>query len=270
MKCIHCGYESELNFRYCPGCGQASPDMPAVRNPAADAILPALKDTLFLVLCILLTASCVASLLNGAVPLLNILLTIFLWLTYAQSRKDIAASKHLRQISGTVYASYVISYVLAGLLILLGILFAVAFGSFAAMPGVLDEVTAELGQSLPGPVAGLSGAIASFSGVIILVVFLLLGVGLAVVNAFSLRYLHAFAQSVYQSIERGTLALKRTNAAQSWLIVFAVLYGISVLSGLFDGDFLMILSNACLCAASILAATVIRKYFLHPAASDPS
>ena len=62
-----------------------------------------------------------------SVPLIHILITVFLWLTYAQSRKDVADAEHLRCVSGAVYAQYVIVYVAAGLCLLAGVIFAVSF-----------------------------------------------------------------------------------------------------------------------------------------------
>lgn len=129
MKCANCGFESEQNYSVCPQC-QANTQS----NPAAQKILCVLKDPLFLVICILMSISCAISLAADNLPLINILITVFLWLTYAQSRKEIADAKHLRFISGAVYANYVINYVIAGLVVILGVIFAVAFGLIASNP----------------------------------------------------------------------------------------------------------------------------------------
>ena len=83
MKCSNCGYESQEDFIYCTNCGTAVADAPAVSlNPVADKVLAVLKDRLFLVICILMSVSCVAALMCESIPIINILLTIFLWLTY--------------------------------------------------------------------------------------------------------------------------------------------------------------------------------------------
>ena len=99
------------------------------RSGFADQLLPALKDPLFLVVCILLSISCLLSLSAGSVPLIDILITVFLWLTYAQARKDIADAGHLRCVSGALYAQYVIVYVVAGLLLVVGVILMLYFAN---------------------------------------------------------------------------------------------------------------------------------------------
>ena len=49
-----------------------------------------------------------------------------MWLTYAQARKGILDSTHLRSLSGTTFAVYVINYVAAGCVAFVGIMIAFA------------------------------------------------------------------------------------------------------------------------------------------------
>ena len=139
MKCKNCGFEYGEQYDYCPNCGtQNAVEQPTKQpvaeavslNPVADKVMSALKDSGFLVLCILMSISCVLS-LKGGFPLINILLTIFLWLTYADVQKGFANEKHLQSISGTVYASYVITNVVSIILIVCGVLFGVLVTAFA-------------------------------------------------------------------------------------------------------------------------------------------
>ncbi len=273
MKCYHCGYENELDFGYCPSCGR--PSMPCVsENPAAATLLAALKDNLFLIICILMTAACGLSIVAENMPLLNILITIFLWLTYAQAKKGVAEAKHLRQISGTVFAQYIITYVLAGLLVFMGVICGVAFGILAATPefaeelllafGELEQEFAQFGEfgtfDIFGEYGSFVGTFASVIGIVIFAIFTFVGIVTAVINAFSMRYLHKLAQSAYQSIEKGRLELKHVGAARGWLIVFAVCTGLSALGSLSEYMPMLALSEGCLCAVDILCVVLINKY----------
>jgi hypothetical protein len=124
MKCNNCGFEYEDSLRVCPNCESNSQLAVISLNPAADKVSAAITDGLFLVMCILMSASCIFGLLVGRIPTLNILFTIFMWLAYAQARKGILDSTHLRSLSGTTFAMYVINYVAAGLVALAGFMIA--------------------------------------------------------------------------------------------------------------------------------------------------
>ena len=89
----------EAEITQCPNF-ESEEQIVAPVQTVADRVLPALKDGIFLAICILMSASCLISLSMDSIPLINILATVFLWLTYAQSRKDIVDAKHLRCVSG--------------------------------------------------------------------------------------------------------------------------------------------------------------------------
>lgn len=253
MKCPNCGFENELGSSTCPQCqAEIQP------NPAAQKILGALKDALFLVICILMSASCLLSLSADNVPLIEILLTVFLWLTYAQGCKGNADAKHLRCISGAVYANYVITYVAAGLVLVLGLIFAAAFGMFLKDPAFLETLKLELNI---GNYTDISPLPATFpSGLIIFLSVLAAGI-IVVINIFSLRYIHRFAQSVYRSIEAGVLALKHAAAAKVLMFIYAGFSAVSCLTNLTTNQTQLFLSDAADAATCIIAGLLIHKYF---------
>lgn len=253
MKCHQCGFESELDYPVCPQC-QAQ----IQSNPAAQSILKALKDSLFLVICILFSVSVVMALANDSLSVPSILIAVFLWLTYAQSQKDIADAKHLRCISGAVYANYVITYVAAGLVLLLGVIFTAAFSLIAGDPGLIEGMLADVADV---DIGALTEMFAIIPSAVILVVFAIVAAIIVVMNVFSMRYIHRFAQSVYKSIEAGALNLKYVDTAKIWLFVFGGFSAISCLSSLSDGLITAALSTGADAAACILAGLLIRKYF---------
>ena len=258
MKCYQCGYESEQDFTYCPNCGFAAPTPANSSHSAADMILPALKDPLFLVLCILMSASCILSLMAGWLPLLNILFTIFLWLTYSQAKKDIADDRHLRCISGTVFAQYVLNYVYAGIAVLLGVLFSALFSTLAGDPELMDSILSYIGEFDAETIGVLSTA-ASLSGGFIMFVCIFAALIIILLNVFSLRCIHGFAKSVYQSIQNGSVNLQYVGAAKVWMIILTVCAGIGILRSL---DNITVLASAIVTfGTSLIPVILINKYF---------
>lgn len=244
MKCTNCGFETEQCYTLCPQCQAAQP------NYAGQAILRALKDPLFLVVCILISATAALSVVAGNLPVIEILFTVFLWLVYSKSSKGIADAKQLRCVSGTVYANYVITYVVAVLLAVVGMILAVALKAVLSDPALLDSL-------------GLYTAFAALTLVpsgLVTVVFVIMAVVIVVLNYFSFRYIHRFAKSVYQSIETGKLELQHTTAAMVWLFIFGGLSGIGCLSSLTNVELLSALISAANCGACIIAGLLIKNH----------
>ncbi len=268
MKCKTCEFESAQDFSYCPNCGkpaqpgtvEASVSIEPV-NTAAQTVLSALKDTLFLVLCILMSVSCGVALVSTGPDVLSILFTIFLWLVYGQSRNGIADAAHLRRVSGTVYAHYVIVNVCAILLVVLGGIIGLCFSALVSDTAFINEILAELDLGTDN-VTLAAQLLVSASGTIFFIIFALIGAMMIVINLFSIRYIHRFAKSVYQSVESGKLELKHIKATYRWLIVFAVCSGLGLLGNLGSGDFMLIVSSAASCAMPIVAAILVKKYFM--------
>jgi len=139
MKCQNCQFESEGRFDYCPNCGQptananAQPVEKVSINPTADIVLSALKDSAFLIICILMSVATGLQFVVSEFSVINILITIFLWLTYASAQKGFADEKHLQAISGSVYAQYILTNVLSIISIVFGALIGIV------MPVVLSN-----------------------------------------------------------------------------------------------------------------------------------
>ena len=246
-------FEPQQEFTPCPEEQIVTPV-----QTVADKVLPALKDSLFLVICILMSVVCLTSLSLGNLPVLEILATVFLWLTYAQASKNVTDAKHLRCISGTVYAQYVITYVAAGLLFVVGIVIAVAFSLVMQDPEIAGSIQSVF-LELDDTAAVLASLLLAGSGVIVMVVFAVCA-GLAIlVNIFMIRYIHRFIKSVYTSVDRNDLQLKHVTAAKVCLFIIGGCSGISALSAL--PSMTAVLYNAATCATCILAGLLIRKHF---------
>ncbi len=268
MKCSNCGHESSQDFTFCPTCGtqvQSStaqlnpiPSQPA-QSPAALQILPILQDKLFCVLCILMSVSCLMALTNEGLPLINILVTVFLWLTYAQGCKNIADEKHLRCVSGCVYAMYVINYVLASIVLVIGAIFAIAFSYLAGTPAYLEAILTGL---VDMEVYEIIAEVISFIPAgLIFIIFLFVSALLLALNIFSIRYLHRFIQSVYRSLESGEPILLHTRTAMIWLFIIGGFKIPDFLSNL-SNNLIAALGSGAEAAVCIIAGLLIRNYLL--------
>ena len=266
MRCESCGYESGQDFTFCPHCGAPAPDslsqtniVPA--NTAADKILHALQDPLFFILCILISACCGLQLLGSGLNLLTVLFTIFLWLTYAQARKGIADANHLRCISGTVYAQYILVTVGAILVIVVGVLLGILFSALTNNSSIMQEILSAF-DNIPVDTNLIAQVFGALSGAVILILCVLVGAVMLVVNLLSTRYIHRFAKSVYESIQSGTLALQHGKTAYGWLLAFGIIDALRFLTVLDSGNITAVLSSGATCATPIVAALLIKKYLL--------
>ena len=257
MQCNKCGYESQQHFPYSPQCGDGPQPEAVSQNTAAMTVLAALKDNLFLVLCILMSTSCIFSIAADSLPLLNILTTVFLWMVYTQSRKDIVDIAQLRNVSGTIYAQYVINIVLAIIFLVAGVFCAVALSSITDSAEFL-EFLRQIFEA-DEAILPIAESLAAVSGSILMMIFVIAAFLIGIINFFSIRYIHRFAKSVYQSVQTGVLDLKHVSATRGWLIVFAVCSGISTLSTMGSG-LVYTLSGAAGCATCIIAVKLIDKY----------
>ncbi|MBE6749930.1 MAG: zinc ribbon domain-containing protein [Ruminococcaceae bacterium] len=261
MKCNNCGFEAGEVFEFCPNCGVPVQKAEAVSlNPAADLVLASLKDKLFLVICILMSVGTVLSLISGNLPVIEILITIFLWLTYAKSLKNIADENHLRCVSGSVYANYVVVNVVAIIIIVCGAIFAALLGTFSNTSEIINSLAVEYGEIIP-ELQNLPETILGVLGVIIGFVLIIIGVACLLFNILGMRKIHRFAKSVYQSIITQTPEFEYVRAARNWLIFFGVCGAISALSSL-TTEIIAALTSLCSASSMIIAVILINKYFI--------
>ena len=251
MKCNFCGYESQEDFAVCPVCSQnVAPAAPV--NPVGEKVMAALKDKLFLVLCILMTAAAGLSLISGRVPVLEALFSIFLWLAYSKAKNNVVDTNQLKNVSGTVYAQYVLMNVAAGIFLVCGVVCALLMGVLG-MADFSEELLSQFGEFN----LNIGGALAMASGWIIFVVFAIAAGLILVINLLGWRKIHRFAKSVYQSINTYTDGVVYANAAKNWILAFGIIDGISALT---SGDFMTILVGGAGAAASIIAYLLLNKY----------
>lgn len=264
MKCNNCGFEREEDFVFCPNCGSKADG--AAENTAETATAESftekvhkmLNSSMFLCVCILESVYTAFSLASKNIPLLNILLTIFLWLLFSSAKKGFADHGKMRCISGTVFASYVIYWVVSGLLILLGLISAFAVSYLASVPELTNSLADFINRQF-GNYGNLAASLLSLSAVVIAVVFLIAAAVIIIFNCIGIRSIHKFVQSLYKSVETGVPALVKCKAASGWCMTFGVFAGISALSAL--PSFTAFVASGSLSATLIITSILIKKTF---------
>ncbi len=273
MKCQKCSFEIQEGMGFCSKCGTPvtytpQPEQPIqsepsanIFNPFAERMMSAVQDKLFLAICILMTVSCGCSILSGSLPdILHILFTIFLWLAFASGRKGILPTNHLRCVSGTVYANYVISNVVSGIFIVCGIILSVSFGTIAKLgEGYLYELMDEFGFNLNLSVDIAQIGIAAI-GLIFGFAFIFVAALILIFNLLGMKKIHRFVKSAYQSVDSPAPYFANPVSAKNWLMFFGVCSAVASLSSLESG-IVAFFASASLGVAGILASVLIGKYF---------
>ncbi len=286
MKCNRCGHEQENDFIFCPACGFETPTAPLYdehntrvsSNPAFHHLTNAFKDTLFLVLCILMTARCGITMLSGtSFNIISILLTVFLWLVYSAAINGTIDSSRIRFISGTIYANYIVLFVASIILIVSSAMLLMSGGILSASAGAITaEETRELLNELP-PVITSFMAINTVSDMSMFFVIMAIAMGIVAIamllfTIFGTRRIHRFVKSVYQCLNAGYMSYENANGASGWLIFLGIIEVISALgtcaNAFGEAPLTTIvsaaLSSALYGAALIVAGAFVKKHFANP------
>lgn len=262
MKCNYCGFETNEEFTYCPDCGKAAFLQPTIINPAVLKFKELLKSKEMLTLCILITASAIFGIASGSLPLLVILASVFLWLTYSKALKDEIDITQLKNLSGTVYAGYVINYVAYISLLVCGIIFVITFSFLASDKSFIDAFVQEFRDFVSADILLLIEKYLAAYGWLLSLLFTIAAIISIIVNAIGMRSIHRFVKTVYQGIQTGETENKYAPMAKNWLIVFGVFYALSALTSLTGSSIISVISTGCTAAAMFVASSVINKNLL--------
>ena len=261
MKCPHCDFERNEAFKFCPKCGktldQAEQPIPECLTPRA---LEFIKNDSFFVFCILLTVAVGSSLLSGGFNVLILLITIFSWLLYADARKGVVEHSHIKVISGSVYALYIITNILAVFIAFIGVLYTAIMLGVPFLSGLTTEMlTEELGSELmlSNFYLALFSTVAIFMGGIFIVAALLM----FILNVAGRKKIHRFIKLAYKGIENGQENFVGAKSVSTWLIVFAVFEIFSALTYMASAHIFGVVAEGCYAAALIVLSILINKHF---------
>lgn len=257
MKCSNCGCDNAENARFCQRCGSA---LAIDRHPLSERMLRLLNDNIFMTLCILYSVSTGFSLISGGVPIVGIIMTTFLWLVFAQRKNGIITPKHLRYISGTIFASYVINWVLCCIVAFCGLFLAV-------LPFTMNKVELwniiypEIDSYINGYFEDFTLITMNFYLLLVSAILIIIAIIGACLNVIGRRSIHRFVQSIYKNLECGQINLVRRGRAQVWMMVFGILNGVSAAIALTGGNMDSFLEEGCLSAVFIMSSVLVNKYF---------
>ncbi len=262
MKCNNCGFEIDDTFTYCPDCGSPAFLQPSMINPVILKFKELLKSKKMLVLCLLITVSATFSLISGSLSVLAILASVFLWICYSKAIKDEVSVTQLRNISGTVYAGYVINYVAYITLLVCGIIFIITFAFLSSDQSFIDSLIQEFRDIVSQNILILIEKYLAAYGFILSLLLTLASIVSIIINAVGMRSIHRFIKTAYTGIQTGQTENHYAHRAKNWLIVFGVFYGISALASLTSTNLLPVISTGCIAAAMFVASSIINKEFL--------
>ncbi len=181
-----------------------------------------LSSSLFLVLCIVYSASILLGLFGASFDILGILFCISLWITYAAAKDRSAYLKTsgLRFSRGVVTAEWVLMWIAVG---------------FVAVFGIFGVIISFSGSAA---LRDYSNGIGSFAtagmGIVILFFFLFAIAIMVLINIFFYGNLRKFCASLINSAESGMPAYVKANTSRIWLMVVGIIGCLSIFN-LFSG-----------------------------------
>lgn len=248
MKCQKCGSDNIYGAKFCQSCGNALGA--EFTDGVTNRVLGLVRDKMYLAMCILVSAQSFFGLTVGNFNVIAILLTVFMWMVYADGTKNTVDSNKIRNISGTVYAMYIVGIVVSVLMIFAGLL---SIGFSGVLTPIIRNLLSKSG--IPLFIAGLFSSLTAIIAVFLVVA----AVVFAIFSIFGVKSIHGFVKSVYMSCGGAGNRIANVTKARTWLMVFGVLNVISLFCGI--RNFSAFLSAGSGAASLIIAGILIKKYF---------
>ena len=202
----------------------------------------------------MLNCSAALQILAGGVTVITILAAIFTWLAYSDAKKGMVNVKHLRRISGTTYAQYILGNVGGVLFIACGIIMAVGINMADGAPLLtLQEALNTFSE------IAITAEAVYLSVLIIGIVFIVFGIAWLIINLLSMKKIHRFVKSVYLGVTNGNTDFK-LRSVKGWLITYAV-FSVIAMSTFAIENLLQSAAMGCTAAVFILSAILVDKYF---------
>ena len=229
---------------------------PEVKKP-----LLAVKDSLFLTMCVLLSISVAFSF-----HLINLLLVIGMWIAFASAKSESSILSGAKFCAGTLKANYIIWWVLIGifyfvgaLIVLLTLVAPLTFTNIYFIDSFLEmEGVSEAFESF-----ALAGIAYEFLLMMMLlffgIFFIVMATIFVFVNAFFHKNVCKLAYSIRDNLTSSAPIVK-AKTVSAWIIVFSVFQGISLLGTLLDFKSLAV--SGTMLATYIIAYIWIKKYFV--------
>ncbi len=267
MICNNCNQQCADTDVFCSNCGAtleketaAPASEPVVSQPViSNEVNPVVQKwqqifshSLFLVMAILVSCSAVFSLFEGtfvfSIDVISVLFTIFFWIIFASAKKNEVSAKHIRWISGTIYAQKIVNWVIVGVL---GFLALISIFSASMLGEILDTFNYNFDREVYAIIANVG---LSVFFVIFAVVLLLIAAAVVVINLLYISPAHQVAKSLYN----GFIDVNKLRTIRTWSLVLGIISGVGALVSIGDG-FASFISSACVAATFIVAYVWIDK-----------
>ncbi len=219
----------------------------------------AFRDKLFLAICIAYSVYIGISVFSFKPSVIGILVVIGAWITYASARRNDSPLQGggLSLVYGSLKATYIINWILVGLLGMLSLICLIALGFVDSVADIGERIE-EAAES--SRIVYAIGQLFEFSIEFILVLSLFVcivtAVAIVILNVFYYKKLYQAADNIRGSL-LSTAPVRHIRALRVWFIVLAVFGALDVIS--FSP--LTFISSACSVVMYILLFIWAGKYF---------
>ncbi len=245
MFCKNCGKEIVDNSLFCTFCGaEQGEKAPMKQGDGTASIFHSVcaSNNFHLLTLFFLISVCASALISvaaGTLPLpiieIFIIVALFKLEKLAKSGSPLSEfASPLKTFRVIIKIYQVLSWIVAVILFVCGVITLFAGGALAGggIATLADEFLAEVDLAELEPfVSALGGMFVGFLGII----FIVIGVVMALLNIFMYGSFFKTAESAELSAKTGDIYFTSLSTTRAWLIVSAVLNGISALSSLGDG-----------------------------------
>ena len=227
-------------------------------TPAGDAVKNAAASSLFMAICVTLTAGAFLPMLHGGFNIIALLYSLAAWMVFTAANKpEPMPVGGFRVLCGTIKAERILCWVMIVILLVSGVLSLIGLSAvdWATLLPQLQIEDPEFYQFLKSNVDNLG---MMMSGIIFGTCFIAAAV-LLVMNITVLKHFQKLARSFYNSIESGTLRLEKASACFKWLIAGGVLAGIGAFS---NTEAMSLISSLAMAASYIMLAVWLNRSFI--------
>lgn len=304
MFCSVCGFKCEDDAEFCPQCGAklyiAQQPQPEVNNNSevkfeavpgnncfgfTKTITDVVSSTLFLIATIFYSAAVVFNF-----NVIDVLISIFLWMAFASAKSGIVKHRSLRNLSGAVYAQKILTIISGALLGFFGACL-IVIDYTIKRAYTLSEFMSKFREAFDeSGIITYSDFIKKFNSFFkifnitfekfVSVFFSAFGIILIIMAVLTILYavfgignVHKFLKDIYTGVQLNSPMLDNLNTARVWILVMAILKGLGAVSQLGSGvldkvalagplnaglDF-SFLSPACTAVAGIMFFIVLGK-----------
>lgn len=243
-----------------------------------EKIRQALRGQSLAVAAIFLTASIICKVIGGfiadesaalSIEILSLLLCIALWVARGNAKhEDRFTGRGLRLASGVYYAMFIIFWIAAGLLILVGVIMligkeqvgnAIINGSSNVISGLFDSVVADIpGAQELFTEQSFATALASGAAVMCFIAAAIFLIG----NYLYVRKVHKFIKSLRATIASGENQIRHEKGTKIWMLIIGIAGLISSLINLYNSGIpIDILRSICLAFTYLSIFAWINKNF---------